>query len=107
MRMSDWSADVCSSDLRRARIPLIDEDQDEAALPDMPNQPAHPLPALLPHRSPGDLDEIRPEAVALAVVERSKARRVGTECVSTCRSRWSPHHLRQTIPTRITSVRQA
>src|SRR3546814_21185468 len=24
--------------------------------------------------------------------ERSEARRVGTECVSTCRSRWSPYH---------------
>src|SRR3546814_11926298 len=24
---------------------------------------------------------------------RSEARRVGTECVSTCRSRWSPYHL--------------
>src|SRR3546814_18784072 len=23
---------------------------------------------------------------------RSEARRVGTECVSTCRSRWSPYH---------------
>src|SRR3546814_15309098 len=25
-------------------------------------------------------------------VERSEARRVGKECVSTCRSRWSPYH---------------
>src|SRR3546814_6884093 len=25
-------------------------------------------------------------------VERSEERRVGTECVSTCRSRWSPYH---------------
>src|SRR3546814_6428369 len=24
--------------------------------------------------------------------ERSEERRVGKECVSTCRSRWSPHH---------------
>src|SRR3546814_18926925 len=24
--------------------------------------------------------------------ERSEARRVGKECVSTCRSRWSPYH---------------
>src|SRR3546814_15143115 len=27
-----------------------------------------------------------------AVVARSAARRVGKECVSTCRSRWSPYH---------------
>src|SRR3546814_11598678 len=26
------------------------------------------------------------------VVERSEERRVGKECVSTCRSRWSPYH---------------
>src|SRR3546814_3330962 len=28
----------------------------------------------------------------LAVVVRSEERRVGKECVSTCRSRWSPYH---------------
>src|SRR3546814_20689885 len=33
------------------------------------------------------------DAPTLAVgVIRSEARRVGTECVSTCRSRWSPYH---------------
>src|SRR3546814_15845181 len=32
-------------------------------------------------------DVIRP-----AHVERSEERRVGKECVSTCRSRWSPYH---------------
>src|SRR3546814_20841550 len=26
------------------------------------------------------------------VIERSEERRVGKECVSTCRSRWSPYH---------------
>src|SRR3546814_10986237 len=29
-----------------------------------------------------------PESIA----DRSEERRVGTECVSTCRSRWSPYH---------------
>src|SRR3546814_3987070 len=28
----------------------------------------------------------------LAALRRSEARRVGKECVSTCRSRWSPYH---------------
>src|SRR3546814_19892757 len=28
----------------------------------------------------------------LDALERSEERRVGTECVSTCRSRWSPYH---------------
>src|SRR3546814_14763481 len=29
---------------------------------------------------------------ALGMVSRSEERRVGKECVSTCRSRWSPYH---------------
>src|SRR3546814_11315640 len=28
----------------------------------------------------------------ITMVERSEERRVGNECVSTCRSRWSPYH---------------
>src|SRR3546814_18160125 len=28
---------------------------------------------------------------------RSEERRVGNECVSTCRSRWSPHHKQKNI----------
>src|SRR3546814_9909619 len=28
----------------------------------------------------------------LTPIERSEERRVGKECVSTCRSRWSPYH---------------
>src|SRR3546814_7690505 len=31
-------------------------------------------------------------ALAGAVHDRSEERRVGKECVSTCRSRWSPYH---------------
>src|SRR3546814_14090717 len=31
-------------------------------------------------------------SVMLQVAWRSEARRVGKECVSTCRSRWSPYH---------------
>src|SRR3546814_19844188 len=33
-----------------------------------------------------------PAAPAAVAVERSAERRVGKECVSTCRSRWSPYH---------------
>src|SRR3546814_3754777 len=29
---------------------------------------------------------------ALGMLDRSEERRVGKECVSTCRSRWSPYH---------------
>src|SRR3546814_14419535 len=31
-------------------------------------------------------------AVSVFFVARSEERRVGKECVSTCRSRWSPYH---------------
>src|SRR3546814_17920369 len=34
------------------------------------------------------------EAVAMARALRSEERRVGKECVSKCRSRWSPYHLK-------------
>src|SRR3546814_14240582 len=33
--------------------------------------------------------------LAAVLVERSEERRVGQECVSTCRSRWSPYHLKK------------
>src|SRR3546814_20158474 len=33
-------------------------------------------------------------------VRRSEERRVGKECVSTCRSRWSPYHYKKTINSR-------
>src|SRR3546814_4163935 len=35
---------------------------------------------------PGEADQLT------VLVERSEERRVGKECVSTCRSRWSPYH---------------
>src|SRR3546814_16449965 len=39
-----------------------------------------------------DMDSRSIEECARLGVERSEARRVGKECVSTCRSRWSPYH---------------
>src|SRR3546814_14006004 len=35
---------------------------------------------------------IRPGRAARILGERSEERRVGKECVSTCRSRWAPYH---------------
>src|SRR3546814_16553108 len=32
------------------------------------------------------------ETIAALLLNRSEERRVGKECVSTCRSRWSPYH---------------
>src|SRR3546814_13057377 len=39
----------------------------------------------------GTIDRFGPDGAA-ALVQRSEERRVGQECVSTCRSRWSPYH---------------
>src|SRR3546814_14190285 len=43
------------------------------------------------HRSLADLIRFNVDNAAVEV-ERSEERRVGKECVSTCRSRWSPYH---------------
>src|SRR3546814_5109756 len=80
MRISDWSSDVCSSDLIAHRLGLLFE-----------RRPAHPA---QPLGGPLDVhDPILPllrDPLALLTV-RSEERRVGKECVSTCRSRWSPY----------------
>src|SRR3546814_8119249 len=72
MRISDWSSDVCSSDL----CPL------ECA-----RSMAHDT---------REFNQWSFETKALWIgnitVIRSEERRVGKECVSTCRSRWSPYH---------------
>src|SRR3546814_1769282 len=70
MRISDWSSDVCSSDLTS---PL--------SLNTHPWN-SHVKYFLLPHFT---------NALESANF-RSEERRVGKECVSTCRSRWSPYH---------------
>src|SRR3546814_20242596 len=35
------------------------------------------------------------QLMEIAGVDRSEERRVGKECVSTCRSRWSPYHYKK------------
>src|SRR3546814_14538808 len=41
--------------------------------------------------------EIAPALRIVGALERSEERRVGQECVSTCRSRWSPYHSKKNI----------
>src|SRR3546814_15135163 len=74
MRISDWSSDVCSSDLLR------------------PARPRRQGGALTPAAKGRD----RPLSAVRAGVIRSEERRAGKECVSTCRSRWSPYHEKKT-----------
>src|SRR3546814_7568189 len=66
MRISDWRSDVCSSDLVTCPRSLW----------------PRPNAGLVP----------RPEVPLGISTSRSEERRVGQECVSTCRSRWSPYH---------------
>ena len=40
----------------------------------------------------GDISNFGALATALAATIRSEERRVGKECASKCRSRWSPYH---------------
>src|SRR3546814_17664865 len=96
MRISDWSSDVCSSDLGED-IDLIDrlraDDFDFAALGWLP----------VGRRDEGRAGEASEDFDVGAIMldlepagqfanrHRSEERRVGKECVSTCRSRWSPY----------------
>src|SRR3546814_8370113 len=80
MRISDWSSDVCSSDLWGNR-----------------RQPWFLV--LLRKREPRVTSVVVSDFCAPALTgaqvpprRRSEERRVGKECVSTCRSRWSPYH---------------
>src|SRR3546814_9633213 len=90
MRISDWSSDVCSSDLlvadkselaagdlvffgRRGRVDHVGIYVGEGRFVHAPSTGKDVMVS--------DLDS-----------GRSEERRVGKECVSTCRSRWSPYH---------------
>src|SRR3546814_9149302 len=80
MRISDWSSDVCSSDLDRGthRIRIFRHGQVDRVLHRRDLAGARVTLALGRPRHVEDL--------------RSEERSVGKECVSTCRSRWSPYH---------------
>src|SRR3546814_3102072 len=81
MRSSDWSSDVCSSDLQSgARRPLSCAGLRDDALH------AARLRRCVPRLLQQGAEEGRDDG------GRSEERRVGKECVSTCRSRWSPYH---------------
>src|SRR3546814_14046189 len=100
MRISDWSSDACSSDLP-ARV--------------VDRQDRRGLGAIFGHARPHRLGIVVGAALELMVAAhvagavdlgllvafvialaahrtRSEERRVGKECVSTCRSRWSPYN---------------
>src|SRR3546814_19640247 len=90
LRISDWSSDVCSSDLfgdldvifyAGAALPQHLWDRLEAVAVRVRGRRIPILSAL------GST-----ETGPVSTLSRSEERRVGKECVSTCRSRWSPYH---------------
>src|SRR3546814_12818076 len=106
MRISDWSSDVCSSDLVGAEADMVD-----AADLDRAQHHCHIILEIgCPQRLA--LVEFAPFAVEIGLFgggqradplifseqlgargrHSSEERRVGKACVSTCRSRWSPYH---------------
>src|SRR3546814_11896949 len=118
MRISDWSSDVCSSDLSAALIILPGTKATIADLEFLRAQGwdidiaahvrrgGHVLGICggyqMLGRTIADPDGIEGAAATVSGLgylpvetvlgtERSEERRVGKECVSTCRSRWSPY----------------
>src|SRR3546814_6856878 len=77
MRISDWSSDVCSSDLSKKTWPVTTtrtwQTQEQ-------------------HFAKAPLTTVDVRFFGPSSLPRSDERRVGKECVSTCRSRWSPYH---------------
>src|SRR3546814_4466650 len=88
MRISDWSSDVCSSDLpafaglRDDLLAILDSDARIAYVD-----------KIGPYYYNFWRDKTAVRGIwRRTTPERSEERRVGKECVSTCRSRGSPYH---------------
>src|SRR3546814_8093200 len=88
MRISDWSSDVCSSDLVRQRDDRLEVQHHLVAL-ECPTQIG--LDVERRHRGAAHGGVEGDRAGLAEFLGRSEERRVGKECVSTCRSRWSPY----------------
>src|SRR3546814_12222808 len=105
MRISDWSSDVCSSDLAIGVCGFAQnhhdveyttiEKRDQRRASVFGNIDLHL--GVLVGEGEQDIAQgsrrergIETDLKSASVAVRSEARRVGKECVSTCRSRWSP-----------------
>src|SRR3546814_14337220 len=101
MRISDWSSDVCSSDLAVRGLGgvglLLATGGDERALRlyELVEQTGRRFAEIV-----AEFPEADRRVAAIGLFEpdlmglpgRSEERRVGKECVSTWRSRWSPYN---------------
>src|SRR3546814_20495780 len=98
MRISDWSSDVCSSDLGQKVVLFLPMVHGIELLREgYFGSKVHSI---------YDISYMVNVTLAMTIIGllllrlvarrvipgRSEARRVGKECVSTCRSRWSPYH---------------
>src|SRR3546814_6472139 len=99
MRISDWSSDVCSSDLEGVMDASVEEnacrENDQAVLRTPPRGPAIRQ-TMKPSSGAMRMKRIHSTFASVltelcTTLTRSDERRVGKECVSTCRSRWSPY----------------
>src|SRR3546814_12723902 len=101
MRISDWSSDVCSSDLRKKAWPSNRPRLEGAAMRSSIKRLGSAMHSVAD--TIGTLGLIGAALtlaglIAAYLIEvffrywRSEERRVGKECVSTCRSRWSAYH---------------
>src|SRR3546814_14028207 len=98
MRISDWSSDVCSSDLCYAALGLIHRKwkmvpgRFKDYISTSKRNGYKSLHTTIMHDQNMRVEiQIRSRTMH-EQSERSEERRVGKECVSTCRSRWSPYH---------------
>src|SRR3546814_21011121 len=113
MRISDWSSDVCSSDLvgqddQRVGFDQVGDQGSQRVVVAKTDFVGDDGVVLVDDRYhaqvqqrveggtgvqvPAPVGEVFMGEQNLRRSYRSEERRVGTECVSTCRSRWSPYH---------------
>src|SRR3546814_13594952 len=95
MRISDWSSDVCSSDLLDPVAGgVLGRDDGKLGAGRLAEAFHSPLPRAVGIGVHVDRHGMAgPDVGEVGLLEvRSEERRVGKECVSTCRSRWSPYH---------------
>src|SRR3546814_18248048 len=92
MRISDWSSDVCSSDLQKAFRWTSTLKVCRTIFKSFANDQFETYSRSALRRSRKCCS-----SNVLPRYPRSEERRVGKECVSTCRSRWSPYHSKKKL----------
>src|SRR3546814_11547603 len=109
MRISDWSSDVCSSDLDRLdAVAHENVGAAEAGRTGADDRDFLLCPAHFGHvRTPAPLERFVGDVLFNATdryrAERSEERRVGQDCVCKCSSPWLPYPLKKQLSTLIST----